>query len=94
MKLKLVLLPLFLLISSSAFSEKISSIDIFGLNTISRGTVLEYIPFEVGDEINDQTLLSIDKSLKKTGFFSNISLKIIKNILEITLTENPTIKFL
>ena len=94
MKLKSVLFPLFLLISSSAFSEKISSIDIFGLNTISRGTVLEYIPFEVGDEINDQTLLSIDKSLKKTGFFSNISLKIIKNILEITLTENPTIKFL
>ena len=94
MKLKSFLLPLFLLISSSALSEKISSIDIVGLSTISRGTVLEYIPFEVGDEINDQTLPSIDKSLKKTGFFSNISLKIIKDILEITLTENPTIKFL
>jgi outer membrane protein insertion porin family len=65
--LKFVLLTS-LLVSSLAISEPIKNIEILGLDVISRGTVLSYLPVEVGDNYTDQMSKEIISSLYKTQF--------------------------
>jgi outer membrane protein insertion porin family len=61
-----------LLISSLTISAPIKNIEILGLDAISRGTVLSYLPVETGDNYTDQTSKKIISSLYKTQFFKDI----------------------
>ena len=74
-------------------AQKITSIEINGLNSISRGTVLNYLPIEAGDDIEAQTIINIKKSLEETRFFKEINLNFEKDILKISLIENPIITY-
>jgi len=74
-------------------AEVIKNIEILGLNSISRGTVLSYLPVEVGDDYNNQVSNQIIKSLYKTSFFKDIELSQENQTLKITLQENPHIKY-
>jgi len=80
--------------SQKIFAENIKFITIDGLNTISRGTVLNYLPVEVGDDIKESDLPIIANELNKTDFFSKINLTLRTEALHINLEENPTIKFI
>ena len=81
--------------ATNSYSEIIKKINIEGLNTISRGTVLSYIPFEVNDEISQKSIQNIVNSLKDTNFFSKISVDLSKDgLLEISVTENPIISYI
>lgn len=82
-----------LLNTSLAFATPIKNIEILGLNAISRGTVLSYLPVEVGDDYGATTSTQIIQSLYKTQFFKDI--KVVQNdkTLQIVLTENPHIKY-
>jgi len=88
---------LFLLLflsSSNSYSEIIKKINIDGLNSISRGTVLSYIPFEVDDDISKENIQTIFNQLKDTNFFSDISVQLTQDgLLNISLIENPTISY-
>ena len=81
------------LTSLSSFAAPIKSIEILGLNAISRGTVLSYLPVEVGDDYNNQVSGQIIKSLYKTSFFKDIEVSQEDSVLKINIQENPHIKY-
>ncbi|HIM57939.1 MAG TPA: outer membrane protein assembly factor BamA [Gammaproteobacteria bacterium] len=76
-----------------AQAAPIKSIDILGLNAISRGTVLSYLPVEVGDDYNKKTSAQIIRALYKTHFFKDIEVSESNQVLKINLQENPHIKY-
>ena len=83
-----------LLFSSSLFAFEpfvIKDIRFQGLERISEGTVLNYLPVKVGDSVNDSKTPPIMKALFKTGFFSDIQLSRDGSVLVVTLKERPAI---
>jgi Outer membrane protein/protective antigen OMA87 len=80
-------------LSSIAQSAPIKSIEILGLNAISRGTVLSYLPVEAGDDYNNKTSAQIIRALYKTHFFKDIEVSQADQVLKIKLQENPHIKY-
>ena len=83
----------FFLISNVVFATKITAIEINGLTTLSRGTVLNYLPFEVNDDVNEKDIKSAFDILTKTGLFKENNFQLIGSILKINAIENPTIKY-
>ena len=79
--------------ASTALADPIKSIEILGLDSISRGTVLSYLPVETGDDYNKQVSGQIIRDLYKTSFFKDIEVSQEDQVLKITLLENPHIKF-
>jgi len=88
-----VLALLFLFFTTQAYSNPVNKIVFIGLNTTNESALSKLIPFEIGQNFSPYISDQIIKSLFETGLFENI--KIIKNgnSLEITLDENPTIKY-
>lgn len=82
-----------LLNASFVFAAPIKNIEILGLNAISRGTVLSYLPVEVGGNYSVQTSTQIIRALYKTQFFKDIEVLQVDKTLKITLIENPHIKY-
>jgi len=80
--------------SISSFAQKITEIQVNGLDRISRGTFLNYLPLETGDEISQELVDNSLKSLYETKMFSKISVDLKNEILVFNVSENPTIKFL
>ncbi len=78
--------------ASTALADPIKSIEILGLDSISRGTVLSYLPVETGDDYNSQISGKIIRDLYKTSFFKDIEVSQVDQILKIVLKENPHIK--
>ena len=92
-KLRLLIITLFLFFTTQSFSSTINKINFIGLNNASEGLLLKLIPFQIGQEFNDSASNEIIKSLFQTGLFSDISISKSQNNLNITLIENPTIKY-
>ena len=69
----------------------ITDIRVEGLRRLEEGTVFNYLPLKVGDEVNDEeTLISI-RELFKTGFFSDVALEQEGTILVVKVMERPSI---
>jgi len=83
----------FIVISLSSFSEVIKKIDISGISNIDRGTILSYIPIEVGDDFDINNFPIVRNSLMRTDLFSDVTLSLNDGVFLISLRENPTIKF-
>ena len=81
----------FLLISFS-FSEIINKIDITGNKRLSKDTILILAGIKLNDDLNDDDLNTILKSLYKTNFFETINLELNNETLSIDLIENPIIE--
>jgi outer membrane protein insertion porin family len=79
--------------ASTALADPIRSIEILGLDAISRGTVLSYLPVETGDDYNSKISGKIIRDLYKTSFFKDIEVSQVDQILKIVLKENPHIKY-
>lgn len=69
----------------------IRDIQVEGLERISLGTVLNYAPIKVGDEMNSAKEEETLKDLYATGFFQNIALERSGNVLIIEVVERATI---
>ena len=80
-------------LSFFAHSNSIKEIEITGLDSISRGTVLSYLPVEVGDVFDEKISDDIIRSLYRTKLFSDIALNFSNDVLKVSITENPTIKY-
>jgi outer membrane protein insertion porin family len=80
-------------LSLFAQAAPIKSIEILGLNVVSRGTVLSYLPVEAGDEYGKKTSGQIIRALHKTGFFKDVEVSQEEMVLKIKLQENPSIKY-
>lgn len=83
-----------LTLSLFAQAAPIKSIEILGLNVVSRGTVLSYLPVEAGDEYSKKTSGQIIRALHKTGFFKDVEVSQDDQILKIKIQENPHIKYI
>jgi outer membrane protein insertion porin family len=76
---------------SESDSFIISDIRIEGLERLSDGTLLNYLPVQVGDPMDTkQTIYSI-KELYKTGFFADVKLLRDDDVLVVRVKERPSI---
>lgn len=87
-------LLLFLFLSNLSYSQTIKDIEISGINSISRGTILNYLPVESGEDFNLEVSSQIIKVLYKTKLFKDVEIDFIDGKLFISITENPTIKYI
>lgn len=84
----------FLLFSTivSAFeSFVIEDIRVEGLQRIAAGTVFNYLPLQVGDELTPRKSASAVKALFKTGFFKDVRLEQEGRVLLVSVIERPAI---
>jgi len=68
-----------------------SDIRIDGLQRISAGTVLTYLPIERGDTVTSSRVGDAIRALYKTGFFQDVRVDRQDNILVVTVVERPAI---
>ena len=90
----LVTMCLFLsndLLAQQDDSFVISDIRITGLQRIAEGTVLTFLPFEVGDRLDARNSRLAIRELFRSGFFQDIQLGRDGNILVISVRERPAI---
>jgi outer membrane protein insertion porin family len=84
---------LFLFFTSQTLSSPINEINFIGLNNTSKNTLLKDMPFKIGDEYSDSASNAIIQSLFQTGLFSDINVTNIEGNINISVVENPIIKF-
>ena len=69
----------------------VKGIKVTGLQRVSTGTVLNYIPVQVGEEITPSSTAQIIRTLYDTGFFQSVSLERQGNTLIVNVVERATI---
>jgi outer membrane protein insertion porin family len=70
----------------------VGDIRIEGLQRISEGTVYNYLPVNIGDQMNAQRLREALRALYATGFFRDVVLSRDGNTLLITVLERPSLE--
>ncbi len=69
----------------------VRDIKVSGLQRVSVGTVLNYLPVQVGEEIGPSSTPQIIRALYETGFFQSVVLERQGNTLIIQVVERSTI---
>lgn len=90
-KLVSVIVLMLLSLTAAAESFVIKDIRVDGLQRLSEGTVFNYIPLRVGDEMSDKDAKSIIRALYKSKYFSDVSVSQQAGTLIITVSERPAI---
>jgi outer membrane protein insertion porin family len=90
--LRMAVLGLLLLaLSRAAGAYPIADIRVEGLQRIAAGTVFNYLPVKVGDELQPQDSAKIIRALYQTGFFDDVVLEQDGDVLVIRVAERPAI---
>ena len=76
---------------SAANGFIVRDIKITGLQRVSVGTVLNYLPVQVGEEIGPSSTPQIIRALYETGFFQSVVLERQGNTLIVRVVERATI---
>ena len=87
------LILLFIFFANQAYSNTINAIKFIGLNNTTENTLIKYVPFKIGDEYSASLSNETIQSLFKTGLFSDISIINNDGVINISVLENPTIKY-
>ena len=92
--IKIVIISLFFIfgINRLAFSEVVNGIKIIGNERISKETIIMFSEVSINENFDASKLNKTLKNLYKTNFFENVTVKIVNNILEIIVKENPIIE--
>ncbi|MGR3913552.1 MAG: outer membrane protein assembly factor BamA [Gammaproteobacteria bacterium] len=69
----------------------ITDIRVEGLERLEAGTVFNYLPLKVGDELNDEEARISIKELFGTGFFKDVALEQDGTTLVVRVAERPSI---
>ncbi|MFQ5469571.1 MAG: outer membrane protein assembly factor BamA [Gammaproteobacteria bacterium] len=69
----------------------VRNIKVEGLERISEGTVLNAVPLETGETLNQSIASEIVRSVYKTGFFNDVRLLLLDTDLIIVVDERPAI---
>ncbi len=91
-KINILLIFIFLSLTTSLRSEIIDEINVEGNQRISKDTIIMFADVSIQDEVSDKDLNEILKKLYNTNFFDLVSVKIIDRILSIKVKENPIIQ--
>ncbi|MEJ2360369.1 MAG: outer membrane protein assembly factor BamA [Gammaproteobacteria bacterium] len=70
---------------------KVKDIRLEGLQRISIGTVFNYLPIKVGDEVDENDTSRAIHALYKTGFFKDVRLEKEGDVLIVFVAERPAI---
>ncbi|KTD38877.1 outer membrane protein [Legionella nautarum] len=76
---------------SAANEFIVRDIKITGLQRVSTGTVLNYLPVQVGEEVGPASTAQIIRALYDTGFFQSVELERQGNTLIVNVVERATI---
>ena len=76
---------------SAVENFSVTDISVQGLQRISEGTIFNYLPIEIGDELGDSKSAEIISTLYKTGFFKDIELLRDGSALIVKVLERPSI---
>jgi len=69
----------------------VQDIKLEGLQRISIGTVFNYLPIKVGDNITEEVTSESIRKLFKTGFFKDVKIEREGNVLVVFVAERPAI---
>ena len=83
-----------LFFTTQSLSSPIEEINFIGLTNTQEKNITDSVNFIIGQNYNTDTSQKLIQSLFNTGYFSDISIEKKANILNITLKENPFIKFI
>ena len=86
-----IIFLLFLFTTRFAFSEIIKKIEIYGNERIPVETINMLSDVKINDDINENDINNLLKNLYDTNFFKNLEIKLINNVLRISVIENPII---
>ena len=89
---KSILILLFITISAN--SEIIKEIKVSGNKRVSSETIKIFSEINVNKDLSTNQLNDVVKKLYSTNFFSNVEINVKKNILYISVVENPVIQTL
>jgi len=92
-KLSQLSILLFLFFTTQAYSNPINTISFIGLNNTTENSLIEMLPFKIGQNFSNDYSDIIIQSLFKTGYFSDISVVKSNSNLVITVKENPYVKY-
>ena len=70
----------------------VGDIRVEGLQRVSEGTVFNYLPVNIGDEMTPAKLREALRALYDTGFFRNVELRRDGNTLVVVVSERPSIE--
>ena len=87
-----VLFFFILFVNGNSFSEVVKKVEIKGNVRISQETIIVFGDISLGKDYSISDVNSLIKKLYDTSFFSDISVSIKNNTLNIMLKENPIIK--
>ena len=90
-----LLSSIILLISLSFMSVKseiVKNIEILGNERVSNETILMFSDVNINDDLTENRINSILKSLYETNFFKDVSVSFNSSKLSITVIENPIIQ--
>lgn len=79
---------------SKAYAEQgfvVSDIKVIGLKRVSMGTVLNYLPVQVGEEVDADSTPKLIRALYETGFFQSVVLERQNSVLIVRVVERSTI---
>ena len=76
---------------ASAEPFVVQDIRVEGLQRISAGTVFNYLPVRIGQQIQTEETAAIIRELYKTGFFKDVRLEREEDVLIIFVQERPAI---
>lgn len=87
-------LALLWMVSAAAFAFDnftISDIRVEGLKRLELGTILTYLPFSTGDQLNEQTARQGIRALYDTGLFQDVGFSRDGEVLVVRVVERPAI---
>ncbi|MCP3867489.1 MAG: outer membrane protein assembly factor BamA [Gammaproteobacteria bacterium] len=91
LRLLMIICSLFVLPPAGASEFTVNDIRVEGLQRISAGTVFNYLPVRLGQQITSKDSSRIIRSLYKTGFFKDVRLEREQEVLIIIVSERPAI---
>ncbi len=77
---------------SNIFAEVVNKIEIKGNERIAHETIKMFTKVQIGENLDENNINNILKTLYETNFFSDVSINLKKNILIISVKENPLIE--
>lgn len=71
--------------------QRVTDIQVTGLERLEKETVLSYMPLSKGDEVDQAKINDALKSLFQTGLFADINMQERNGVVTVSVTENPII---
>ena len=89
-----LVLLLFILVANAAAQAPliVRDIRVEGLQRISDGTVFNYLPVNIGDELNRQKVQEALRAVYATGFFKDVEFRWDDGTLILAVAERPSIE--